>query len=150
MYGMESLAYIMNLEAQKKVIDGELNNVPVSDPIETIKYLINTGYDPRSNDDAALISASFYGNFKAIDYLIALGCDPCSQNYEALTESYSFNVFMHLLNHLTKKDKYVFLSRCLKLKTPIKKIYLDKTLRKNNMLKVILKPKSLRIQMILI
>jgi hypothetical protein len=124
--------------------------------VEMIEYLIALGCNPRTQEDDALILSIDGENFGPTQFLIHLGCDPASQSFRAITLALEYDwdkIVKYLLSLLSRKDQYhllPFINRKPQEFVNTNTIRLNKNVTKHNLLLVILKPKSLHMQMILI
>jgi ankyrin repeat protein len=123
---------------------------------EMVVYLISLGCDPRSQNDTALMLSVNDEHFELTGFLIHLGCDPTSQSFDAIhlcLNSGCDNMAKYLFSLLSRKNQYQllpFLNRNPQEFVNRNMICMNKNFQKHNPLLHILKPKSLRMQMILI
>jgi ankyrin repeat protein len=153
--------YLISLGCDPRCQDDEiLINCLNSNKLDFLKYFIGLGCDPRCRNDQILIRAINYPCYQITMYLISLGCYLSRENHYHLNKNLfnsSYCSFMHIATNLTRLDKYAFVTneqndeRRHIIKTIIQpEIMIRRTLGKNNLLRKILSPISMHIQLILI
>jgi hypothetical protein len=120
---------------------------------DIVEYLISIGCDIESNNNYPLKRCIHFNMFEIAKYLVSMGSGIQHDNYKILEYSAPKCTKMHLfLLSVCDKRVYSFsknkryrLEHMLLARS--KKILTERIVRKNNLLKLILKPKSLCMQM---
>jgi hypothetical protein len=144
----------------KNGFDPALRAASAHGHIEMVKYLIGLGCDPMSSQGYCIVHSAKNKHYDVAKYLIALTSD-FDANYYALeyclaTVYMDYNFYRYLLSMFSKRLRLKYLSKIYKINYWIANNWMSfsyirltskNLLRKHNMLKTILKPTSLRIQM---
>jgi hypothetical protein len=118
--------------------------------LEIVKYLTSIGCDFLSDSKYFMMTIT-YESQQILKYLLNLGYDPGQRKYKAFEMCSQTNMFEHMLLYLTKKSFYAY-REISKWKRPITKIVSSrikplKNFHKHNVLKILLRPTSLHIQL---
>jgi hypothetical protein len=123
--------------------------------IKIVEYLISLGCDPTFNNNEMLWRAAFNDNSDIIKYLIKVGCEPTISDLQEILERLSVTsgkgIVEYFLGVFTKRNQYNCFENDIIHKSHLEllhpKIIRSKLLLKEKMLKVILKPMSLHMQL---
>jgi len=67
--------------------------------LERVKRLVESGFDPKANDNLPIQWASAKGHLEVVKYLVGLGCDPKTHNNWAI-QSASENGHLEVVKYL--------------------------------------------------
>jgi hypothetical protein len=128
----------------------------IKNKFETLKYFISLGCDPRNSDDYFLSACIFHSRYEIAKFLISFGCNLTKEeshwrHHEGYFPAW-YKMYMWNISILTNKE----LSYCINknfitdrtvLYSKKKNVFVRRIRDKNNLLKFILRPMSMSMQL---